>query len=163
MFKLYELTEMYKNIWDLVGNDEADMDMLEMALQQIEDSLEQKAEGMAKIIKSIDGDIASLKEEEQRLAKRKKSLENKQANIKRYIQDQFTLADIDKVKTPLFTIALQNNPPSVKVIDENIIPSIFRIETLNVSIAKKEIMDAIKSGQQVPGAEVQQSKSIRIR
>ena len=35
-FKLYELTEMYQNIWDLVSDDETDLDTLEIALSQIE-------------------------------------------------------------------------------------------------------------------------------
>lgn len=31
-FKLYELTEMYQNIWELVGDEEVDLDALEIAL-----------------------------------------------------------------------------------------------------------------------------------
>ena len=72
-FKLYELTEMYENIWDLIGDDEVDLDALEVALTSIEDNIETKAESMAKLIKGIDGDIATLKEEEQRLAKKRRT------------------------------------------------------------------------------------------
>ena len=70
-FKLYELTEMYESIWDLIGDDEVDLDSLEIALSSVEDSIESKAESMAKLIKGIDGDVAMLKEEEQRLAKKR--------------------------------------------------------------------------------------------
>ena len=51
MFKLYELKEMYQNIWDLVGDDEVDLDSLETALEQVEDGIETKAENIAKLIK----------------------------------------------------------------------------------------------------------------
>ena len=74
-FKLYELTEMYQNIWDLVADEEVDLDTLETALSQVEDNLETKAESMAKLVKGIDGDVTALKEEENRLAKRRKARE----------------------------------------------------------------------------------------
>ena len=80
-FKLYELTELYQNIWELVGDDEVDVGTLESALSQVEDNIESKSESIAKLVKGIDGDIEALKEEEKRLAKRRKTLENKRNNL----------------------------------------------------------------------------------
>lgn len=142
MFKLYELTEMYQNIWDLIGDDEADLETLERALENIEDNINFKAESMAKLIKNIDGDIDVLKQEEKRLAERRRALENKQKNIKGYLEMQLKTMEIDKVKTPLFTVALQNNPQSVEILDEDTIPEEFIIYTK--SISKKEILAKLK-------------------
>lgn len=161
--KLYELSEMYQNVWNLIEDDEVDIEAVEIALKQIEDNIEAKAEGTAKLIKSIDGDIATLKEEENRLAKKRKALENKQKNIKAYLEYQLIAMGIDKVKTPLFTVALQNNPPSVRFIDEDLIPESYKVRTELVSIPKKLILDDIKAGKEVAGVEVVQSKSLRIR
>lgn len=161
--KLYELTEMYQNVWNLIEDEEVDIESLEIALNQIEENIEAKAEGMAKLIKSIDGDIAALKEEENRLAKKRKALENKQKNIKTYLEYQLIGMGIDKVKTPLFTVALQNNPPSVRFIDEALIPEQYKVRTELVSIPKKIILDDIKKGIEVAGVEVIQGKSLRIR
>lgn len=163
MFKLYELTDMYQNIWNLVENEDIDLDNLEMALKTIEDSLESKAEGIAKIIKSIESDAAVLKEEETRLASRRKALENKKENIKSYLKEQLSLAGIDKVKTPLMTIALQNNPPSVNVIEEDKIPKQYKVETVSISLARREMLEALKAGAVIPGVEIKQEKSLRIR
>lgn len=163
MFKMYELTEMYHNIWDLVGDDEVDLDALEKALSSIEDNIEIKAESMAKLVKGIDGDIAALKEEENRLAKRRKSLENKQVNIKQYLENQLNVMGIDKVKTPLFTVALQNNPPSVNILNEDLIPEQYKKSVTTVSIVKKDLLDDLKQGLIVEGAEIKQGKSLRIR
>ena len=163
MFKMYELTEMYKNIWDLVGDDEVDLDALEKALEQIEDNIELKAESMAKLIKGIDGEVTVLKEEENRLAKRRKALENKQSNIKLYLEEQLKFIGLDKVKTPLFTVALQNNPPSVNILNEDLIPEQYKKTITTTSIVKKDILDALKEGQVIEGAELKQSKSLRIR
>lgn len=163
MFKLYELTDMYQNIWNLVENEDIDLDNLEMALKTIEDSLESKAEGIAKIIKSIESDAAVLKEEETRLASRRKALENKKENIKSYLKEQLSLAGIDKVKTPLMTIALQNNPPSVNVIEEDKIPKQYKVKTVSISLARREMLEALKAGAVIPGVEIKQDKSLRIR
>lgn len=162
-FKLYELTEMYQNIWDLVADEEVDLDTLETALSQVEDNLEVKAESMAKLVKGIDGDVTALKEEENRLAKRRKALENKQTNIKQYLQNQFNVMGIDKVKTPLFTVALQNNPPSVNILDEDLIPEQYKKTVTTTSIVKKDLLNALKEGQVIEGAEIKQGRSLRIR
>ncbi|WP_352404485.1 siphovirus Gp157 family protein [Sporanaerobacter acetigenes] len=161
MFKLYELAEMYRNIQDLINDDETDTETLENALSQVEGDINSKAENMAKLIRSIDGDIETLKAEEKRLANRRKTLENKQKNIKNYLEMQLKTMKIDKVKTPLFTVAIQNNAPSVKIIDENAIPEDFFKYTK--SIVKKDILEALKNGEEVPRAELKQTKSLRIR
>lgn len=160
-FKLYELTEMYKNIWDLVEDDEVDLDTLETALGQIEDNIEIKAESLAKLIKGIDGDIDTLKAEEKRLADKRRVLENKQKNIKGYLENQLRVMEIDKIKTPLFTVSLQKNPPSVEILDEDKIPEQFKKVTYTV--VKKDILEALKNGQVIEGAEIKQTKSLRIR
>lgn len=163
MFKLYELTEMYQNIWELIGDEEADLDALEIALGQVEDTLEIKAESIAVLVKSIDGEATALKEEESRLAKRRKALENKQTNIKLYLENQLKVMGIDKVKTKLFTVALQNNPPSVEVLNEDLIPEQYKKSVTTISLIKKDILDALKEGLFVEGAIMKQGKSLRIR
>ena len=163
MFKLYELTEMYQNIWELIDDEEIDLEALEMALTQIEDTIETKAESMAILVKSIEGDVVALKKEESRLAKRRKALENKQINIKNYLENQLNIMGIDKVKTKLFTVSLQNNPPSANILDENLIPEQYKKTVTTTSIVKKDILEDLKNGVAIEGAEIKQGKSLRIR
>lgn len=162
-FKLYELTELYQNIWELIGDDETDVETLETALKQIEDNIEVKAESIAKLVKGIDGDIASLKEEERRLAKRRKTLENKQINIKLYLENQLKLMDINRIKTPIFTISLQRNPPSVRILNEDAIPDKYKKMETIISVVKKDLLEDLKLGEIIDGAEIKQEKSLRIR
>lgn len=159
--KLYELTEAYRNIENLLSDEEADTEALEKALSQVEDSIENKAENIAKLVRNIDGDIKALKDEEKRLAGRRKALENKQRDIKKYLELQLKTLEIDKVKTKLFTIYIQNNAPSVKITDEEAIPEDFY--KYSKSIVKKDILEALKDGEEVPGAEINQTRSLRIR
>ena len=163
MFKLYELTEMYKNIQELISDEEVDAETLENALSQIEGDINSKAENIAKLVRAIDGDINTLKEEEKRLAARRKALENKQKGMKSYLELQLNAMNIDKIKTPLFTVALQKNPPSVNFINESLIPEDYiKTETIT-SISRKDVLEALKEGKEVPGAELKQTRSLRIR
>lgn len=118
---------------------------------------------MAVLVKSIDSDVTALKDEESRLAKRRKALENKQTNIKLYLENQLKFMGIDKVKTPLFTVALQKNPPSVNILDDDLIPDEYKKTVTTITTSKKEILEDLKLGLIIPGAEIKQGKSLRIR
>jgi phage host-nuclease inhibitor protein Gam len=160
--KLYELTDNYRRILDMLdeGQDEA----LQDTLDSIKDAIEQKAEGIAKIIRTMDAEAEAIKAEEQRLNQRRKAIESRRDGLKRYLEDQLNLTGIDKVKTATFTVALQNNPPSVNVLDDTAIPQTFKVhipEQWNVD--KKAIMQALKDGQEIPGVELFQGRSLRIR
>ncbi len=159
--RLYELTEAYKSIWELVTDEDVDLEALEMALNQVEEDINQKAENMAKLVKSIEADVEVIKAEEQRLSTRRKALENKKDNMKQYLEMQLNTAKIEKIKTPVFTIAIQNNPPSVELVDENLIPQSYK--SYEVKIDKKSILSALKEGQAIPGADIKRTKSLRIR
>lgn len=162
MPKLYELTGMYNQLWDLVEDEEMDLTQLEQAMQSVEGEIQDKAENLAKIVKQIDGDVTTIKAEIDRLAAKKKALENKKDGIKTYLQQQLGIAGLDKVKTPLFTVAMQNNPPSVNVLDENLIPRQYFIPQDPI-LDKKGILAVLKEGLEVPGAEIKQGRSLRIR
>lgn len=163
MFKLYELAEMYRNIQDLINDDETDTETLEKALDEVKDNIENKAENIAKLVRYIEGDIETLKAEEKRLANRRKALENKKNGIKNYLEFQLKALKIDKVKTPLFTVSIQNNPPSVNILDEELIPEEFKKVSIVTSIDRKELLTVLKEGREIDGAEIKQTKSLRIR
>lgn len=72
--QLYELTEIYLNLKDM-DIEEGD---LNSALENIDDEIETKADNIAKVLRDFDGDIEALKFEEERLAKKRKAIENRQ-------------------------------------------------------------------------------------
>lgn len=159
--KLYELTEIYKNIEEIMSDEDANVETLEKALKEVEDGIENKAENIAKLIRHIDSDIDALRAEEKRLAQRRRALENKKKSIKDYLEMQLKAMEIDKVKTPLFTVSIQKNPPSVRIIDEDKIPEDYLRYTK--SISRRDVLQALKDGEEIPGAELKQTRSLRIR
>ena len=160
--KLYELTAEYKNILDLIEVD--DSEGLKLALEQLDGEIETKVENSVKVIKSIEGDILALKEEEKRLAGRRKALENKVSSMKEYIEHNLNFIDDKKVKTTLFTVAMQNNKKSVNILNEEVIPEEYVKTVTTTSIDKVAIYEAMeKQGLEIDGVELVQTQSLRIR
>lgn len=160
MTKLYELTESYMQLIDL--SEQLDPETFKDTLDAIQDSLEDKVENTAKVVKSLESDVTAIKEEEKRLKERRQVLETKIDSIKNYLKEQLELAGIDKVKRPTITVSIQKNPPSVKVIDEKLIPSSFMIAKAP-ELDKKAVLKKLKDGEEVPGVELFQGRSLRIK
>lgn len=160
--KLYELTAEYKNILDLIEID--DSEGLKLALEQLDGEIETKVENSVKVIKSIEGDILALKEEEKRLAGRRKALESKVSSMKEYIEHNLNFIDDKKVKTTLFTVAMQNNKKSVNILNEEVIPEEYVKTVTTTSIDKVALYEAMeKQGLEIDGVELVQTQSLRIR
>lgn len=159
--KLFELTSQYQRVLAMV-DEEADMDVIRDTLVSIEGFITDKAESIAKLIKSIDADIEAIQAEEKRLYDRRKALENRRNSIKEYLETQLISAGIDKVKGTLFTISIQNNPPSVNIQDDATVPEKYYIPQ-PPKLDKRALIEDLKAGAQYEGIELVQTKGVRIR
>lgn len=160
--KLYELTQNYANILNLLDREDIESEMLVQALNSIEDDISIKIENTVKLIKGIESDVAAFKEEEKRLADKRKSRENTVKNLKIYIEDSLNKINKDKLKCNLFTVALQNNKKTVDISNLNLLDRKYLIEQDPVA-DKKLILEDIKLGVDVQGVELKQTRSLRIR
>lgn len=155
--QLYELTEIYLNLKDM-DIEEGD---LNSALENIDDEIETKADNIAKVLRDFDGDIEALKSEEERLAKKRKAIENRQKHLKEYLQNAMLVLDKRKFKTDLFSFNIQKNAPSLKILDESKIPEdYYKIEK---KLNKNDLKEAVKNGLFEDAAELIRTESLRIR
>lgn len=159
--KLYELTQNYLNLLDLLENPDIPKEIVESALEEVEGNFEDKAENIVKLIKSIEADIKAYKEEETRLSTRRKTLENKVKGLKEYLESSMIALDKKDIKGKIFTLAIKKNPPSVVIDDLNILPKEYK--KIEEKEDKEKIKEDIKKGIEVPGARVEQKESLRIR
>ena len=160
--KLYELTQNYLNLQELLENEEIPKEMVIDALDNVGEELEAKAENIAKLIKTLEIDITGYKAEETRLALKRKSLENRVKSLKEYLDNAMKVTGKTKFKGQLFSFSIQKNPPSVNVIDEKLIPEEYFIPQ-EPALDKKRLLSDLKSGIKVEGAEVKQTESLRIK
>lgn len=156
---IYEITGAYLQIQQMI---EDGVEGLEDTLVSLDDALEDKAIGYAKVMKNLEAQANAIKEEEKRLADRRKTLENNIKKLKESLEESMIQVGKKRIKTDLFNFNIQKNPPSVKIIDENIIPENYLIEQ-QPKVDKKAILKDLKEGKEVPGVEIQQSEGLRIR
>jgi transcriptional regulator of heat shock response len=152
--KLYELSQNYVQLLELA--DSLDEETFKDTLSSLEEAIEDKVENVAKLVRCLDADIEAIKTEEKRLADKRKALENKVASVKEYVQHEMEVAGLNKVKRPTVTVSIQANPPSVDVMDESLIPSIYMVPQPS-KIDKRAILTALKEGEFIPGAAIKQT------
>lgn len=154
---LYELTEAYQNIQQLIIEGRDDLDDV---LAQLDDAIDQKAEGYGRVIRNLEAQVKALREEEKRLADKRRSIENNIKRLKDNLQESMLTNDKRRIETPLFTFRIQKNAPSVRIVDEDLIPKRFYAEQAP-KLMRKELTKALKE-KEIPGAELQQTESLRI-
>lgn len=155
---LYELTQNYLQVLEMAeaGEDLAD------TLESLEDAIEVKAENTAKVIKQLEANAEMLANEAKRLSERKSAIENNVRNLKSYLQDQLDKCGKSKIKGEIFTVAIQNNPQSVEVLDESKIPAAYFIQQAP-KLDRKELLAHLKAGEEIAGVAIKQTQSLRIR
>ena len=159
MTALYEMTGQYRELMEMA--EELDEQVFQDTLEMIQEGINEKAENIAMLMRNINGDVEALKAEEKRLQERRRSLEKKHDNMKSYLQEQMIAADMDKVPSTLFKIAIRNNPPKVSVLDENVIPDNYFITKRQLD--KTTLKDALKNGEEIEGAQLIQEKGLTIK
>ena len=155
---LYELSQNYLAVQDM----DLEPEVLKDTLDSIEEAFEDKAENIAKWIRNLEADKKAFEEEEKRFKEKKQAADNRIKSLKLYLEDNMRLTGKTKFKAGFFSFAIQNNRPSVEVFDETLIPKQFLIAQ-PVKIDRAGIAELLKAGEEVPGAELKQTKGLRIR
>ena len=155
---LYELSQNYLAVQDM----DLEPETLKDTLDSIEEAWEDKVENIVKLIRTVEAEEQAFAVEEKRFNAHKKTMANKKQWLKGYLADMMLLTGKTKCKVGVFNISLQNNPPSLDVLDESLLPKRFFIEQAP-TIDKQAIKDLLKQGEEVPGAILKTSKSLRIR
>ncbi|TBL15260.1 siphovirus Gp157 family protein [Bacillus paranthracis] len=161
MTNLYTLTGQYLELQNMI-EDGVDPEVLTDTLEAVEEAIETKAENIIRLVKNQEATVEAIKNEKKRLDARQKALENSNKRLKDYLFDSMKVTGNEKIKTDLVTISIKKNPKSVKVTDITAIPALYFKEQ-EPTLDKKKVLDNLKKGIEIEGAEIQQSESISIR
>ena len=156
---LYDLVGNYKKVYEMDLDDETWQDTLE----SIDSAIEQKADGVMYVIRNLEVDVIGLKDEEKRLKSKREVAERKIKRLKQYLQENMEAVGKTKFKTQLFSYNIQNNPASLKLTDEKLIPEKYYTVETSRKYDNKAIKDDLKAGKVINGAELRTSQSLRIR
>ena len=160
MSTLYELTDQYQQLLELES--EIDEQTFIDTLQSIDEAIEDKAENLAKVIKEMEATITTIANEVNRFQSKKQVVANRVSNLKTYLQGEMEKVNKTKIKGELFTVNIQNNPPSLRVDRTDNIPKDFFVEQ-EPTLDKKALKEAVKNGEVIEGVALVQTRSLRIR
>lgn len=162
MASIYELTNDWLQLQEMISSGEYDEETLNNTLDCLDYEIEAKADGYAKIIKNLSSDVEGLKAEEKRLSDRRKAIENNITKLKTNLYEGMKTTGKEKFKTNLFNFNIQKNPPSVTLIGEYKIPAKYLIKQepkTDIATIKKALLE----GKKLKFAELTQGESLRIR
>jgi len=141
-----------------------DRDFLKPMLDELETNYEAKAENILKYHRNLLAYIDGCKAEEERIYKRRKAAENKTKALIWLLEDSMRKLGAKKMTAGTFTMTIQKNPPSAYIYSEAQLPPEFlRIIPEKREPDKKLILEALKAGQNIPGAKVSQGESLKVR
>lgn len=159
--KLHEIANQYKLVFDALEN-QSDSALVS-SLDAIKAPLQEKATNIAKYIHHLEITQKAIDDEISRLQHMKKSLENREENMKNYLETNMKKCGISKIESTLFKIQFQKCPVHVDVINSDEIPDEYKIVKTEIVIDKIKIKNEAKLGVVIPGVQLIQDEKLVIK
>jgi len=159
MATLYELTSEWLQVYEMVG--EVDQEVIDDTLESIEGEIEDKAEGYGRVIAQLNADADALAAEIRRLQAKKKAAENAVDRMKHRLQESMDAIGTKTIQTRLFKFRIQKNPPKVVIDHPEAVPEVYLIPQ-DPKVDTKGISEALKRGDTIAWAHLEQGESLRI-
>ena len=157
------LYEIAASIQDILACEEW-TEEAEAKLEGLSMALEHKVGNIVAFSHNLESFVETCKAEEKRIAERRKAAENRVKSLKDYLLRSMLAAERTTIEIGTKKISVQDNPPSVSVLEEAIIPARFFVTIPEQhQLDKKAVAEAIKKGEEVPGAVLTRGKSLRVR
>lgn len=156
--RLYELTQNELQLLRMLeeGQDVGD------TLESIQELSVDELEGYAKVGRTLEANAEALKAEIKRMQEVEKTCLNGARRMKEAIYQHMQDTGKRKVDGQLFKFLIQNNPPSVEVLNDTIIPQQYFTVPAPV-LDKKAILTDLKAEKEIPGVTIKQGESLRIK
>lgn len=162
---LYELTEQYLALQEMAYDPEVDEQTFRDTMEGLWGEIEDKADNYARIITGMKADIEALRNEELRLAARRKSLELRSQQMKDNLEANMREMGRTKFKTALFSFNIQKNGGLQPLVIDGLIEDIpGRFLIPQPPVPNNEAIRGLLAEKQVEWAHLEpRGESLRIR
>lgn len=166
--KLYELVGQYRALEALESSDDLPPEVIRDTLDGLEGQLQEKATNVGLFIRNLESTADAIDEAAVTMQARGTRLRARAKSLQDYLLFNMQAAGITKVESPYFTLAVKKNPPTVVIDSENMLPARFMrtpepLPPPKPAPDKKAIADAIRAGEEVPGAHSEQRERLEIK
>lgn len=162
-----DLNETVEKIQDLLADgidsgDDRVQELLEKMVSQ-EENWDNKAIRVGKYLNQLSADEKQIDAEIERLTKRKKSVSNAHSSLHDLLMWQMQNFGKEEIKDATISIKVKENPVSVLIHDENLIPSQYKKEKVSVTVDKIALKKANAEGIEIEGAVFVRNKKLAIK
>ena len=162
MKNLYELTNDWNTVANMLYDEDVDEKMVLDTLESIEGDIEDKANGYAKIIKELEAKAKARKEEAKRLSDSSKTFENKVKFLKQNLFNSMKETGKTKFTTDLFSFNIAKNGGKQALTIDGEVPEEYTKTVIENDTDK--IRQALENGENLPFAHLEaRGESLRIR
>lgn len=164
MNSLYEITNALqvlqeKDIEEMSEEEKAELE------QKLEELLVQKSGSVIKFIQNLQSNVDAIKNEEKRLKEARQYLENRQEKFQEYVIKCMDKIEAKEIITDSGILRTRNNPLSVEIEDEDLVPSKYKKQVIETKIDKNAIKSDFKAtGEIIDGVRfITDKKSLNIK
>ena len=163
--KLYEITTEISKLINQYNSVETEEQLIELEkkLTDISVTFKDKAVSVAHHIINTDSTIESIEVEIERLKTHLNHYQKEAEWFKRYLQNSMESAKETEIITPTMKLKIKNNPPSLIIDDENLIPDKYKKEVTTITVDKAAIKNEFKNGVGVNGTHLETKTRLEIK
>lgn len=165
VFEAFELATQYRRLAELLAEQHEDPRVVHDTLESESAPLDEHLENLAKMVRNLEAADSGVLRTMEDLAARHAGLQRAAERGRMLILELMQRAQRDQVTTALFSLAIRKNPPAVLIDCAAALPKAFLHypEPLPPVPDKKAIAAALKTGEEVPGAHIEQGVRLDIR
>lgn len=161
--KLYEISEELIHMVQVLEESDGEVDTEALSiLENTKLNFNKKLLNIARIVKNYESDIKEIKDEEERLKRKRKTKENYTAWLKDYVKRNMELTETEMIKDSVFKVSVRNTKPKLyidKAKEEELLKDFARVKT---ELDKSAIRNALEEGKEVEGAKLIENKALYI-
>lgn len=162
MSNLYQLTNDYETVLNMLYDEDADEQMILDTLEAIEGEIEDKANNYAKIIKELEAKQNARKEEAKRLTESAKVFENRVKALKSNLFNSMKSTGKTKFATDLFSFNIAKNGGKQTLTIDGDVPEEYTKTVIENDTDK--IRQALENGEKLTFAHLEpRGESLRIK
>lgn len=171
MTALYTITSDYQHSYQELRTllENCDLDeftqeqVLHESLSHLQGQFDKKALNTAAFISNLKLELSSVKEVQDRLAKRASSLTKQVLYLNNYLLEQLQVMEVNNLRNEQLTVAVKLNPSKVIIDDESAVPAEFKEIVSTIKISKTAIGEQLKAGIEIDGCRLERTHRLEIK
>ncbi len=164
---LYELTQQQLELKQHLMGMNLDEQTITDTIEGSSLEISKKIENYGIVLRDRESFVDAIYKEIERLTERMNAEKKRIERTKNWLLSSMVTLEIKQVECPLFTIAVQDNPPSVDVYNDKLIPEEYmRVPEPKPPVPapdKRLILSDLKAGKEVAGCVLKRDKRIVIK